>query len=320
MDVETKKDAPLEAEVPNSNKTLATFMDVETSLIGESESASKPKSPSVLCYLKRVMDLEKEEIKGSLGLLVLAVHAVFLESGFVVCDGDGLRLPRDCNLASTAAVSIKYTVPELLGGGENEARDVKVASLKLSPMGSHVLIYGSLVGEPGIYRLHSDLKTPDLLVFLCDDAASGEEEEEVLRFWKTVKDGLCQALLIDICEKNGLPLPPCFASLPTDVKRKVLELLPGDDVAKSGCTCSEMNYLANSDDELWKHKYVEEFKRPWNWESDDEAESSWKDKFKRRWIRRRDVRRDYRENPHRYPRGLRPGYRLRGRKRYLGGY
>jgi len=91
-------------------------MEVETPPMEESES----ESPSVPCFLKRVMDMEKEEIKGNLGFLVVAVHAVFLELGFVVCDGDGddSRLPKDWNLASTAAVSVRYTVPELLGGGE----------------------------------------------------------------------------------------------------------------------------------------------------------------------------------------------------------
>lgn len=314
MDVETKKEAPLADKPPagvlNSSETLVSDMEVETPPMEVSESEPVSKSPSVPCFLKRVMDVEKDEIKGNLGFLVVAVHAVFLESGFVACvgDGDASRLPKDWNLANSAAVSIQYTVPELLGGGEFEEINFKVASLKFSPVGNHVSVYGHLSGGHDIYRLHLDLaKVVPLLVFLSETVRR-EEEEEAFRFWKTVKDQLCLPLLIGICEKNGLPPPPCFARLPTDIKLKVLELLPGCDVARFGCTGSEMKYLA-SNDELWKQKFMEEFGH--ERESEVAMVSSWKEKFKRCWIRRRDVQkamRGPRENRLRYPSAFRQRY------------
>lgn len=49
-----------------------------------------------------------------------------------------------------------------------------------------------------------------------------EEEEEVLEVLKIIKDKLLLALHIDIyiCDKAGLPSPPCFMRLPTDIQNQ----------------------------------------------------------------------------------------------------
>ncbi|KFK42245.1 hypothetical protein AALP_AA2G230200 [Arabis alpina] len=49
----------------------------------------------------------------------------------------------------------------------------------------------------------------------------------------------------------------CLMSLPTELKLKILESLPGASVAKMACLCKEMRYLA-SDSDLWKQKCLEE--------------------------------------------------------------
>ncbi|XP_024625931.2 putative F-box protein At1g23770 [Medicago truncatula] len=82
--------------------------------------------------------------------------------------------------------------------------------------------------------------------------------DEVLELWKIVNDRLAFPLLIDLCDKAGLILPPCFMSLPMELKLVIFEYLPGDDLAKVCCTCSKLQYLA-SNDELWKKKFEEEF-------------------------------------------------------------
>ncbi|ONK72952.1 uncharacterized protein A4U43_C04F25290 [Asparagus officinalis] len=278
----------LTPEIPNSDETLALVPDpgqeMEVAMEPvETSSSEKSPSPSFPCFLKRVMELEKEEIKGNLGFLVVAVHAVFLESGFLVCSGeDGSCLPKDWN-SGTALLSVQYTVPALLG--HIQERGFKVATLKFSVMKYHVSVYGYLNREPDVYRLHLDLsKVMALLVFL-GDRVSREEEKEVFQFWKTVKDGLCLPLLIDICQKNGLPLPPCFARLPTELIFRVLELLPGVDIARFGCTGSEMRYLT-SNESLWKMKFMQEFGQ--GKESEIASLSSWKAKFKRCWVNKRD--------------------------------
>ena len=115
-------------------------------------------------------------------------------------------------------------------------------------------------------------------------------------------------LLIDICQKNGLPPPLSFARLPADLKVKLLKLLPAVDVAYIGCTSSEMRCLT-SNDELWKQKFIEEFGRAD--ESVVAAVSSWKEKFKRCWVKKRDAAKTLRElseNRHRYQRRFMPTY------------
>ncbi|KAJ6799099.1 F-box protein SKIP22-like [Iris pallida] len=197
------------------------------------------------------MELEKDGIKGNLGLLIVVVHAIFLESGFMVCDGiEPSRLPKYWNLA-TVSISLWYTVPDLVD-------PVKVAVLKFSSTGKFVLVYGYLSGVdgPDVHRLCLD--SSKVAPFADLVSPDGEKEKEVFNLWKVVKDGLCLPLLIDICEKNGLPFPPCFARLPTDLKFMILELLPGVDVARVGCASSELRYLSGND-ELWKQKFVKEF-------------------------------------------------------------
>ena len=110
-------------------------------------------------------------------------------------------------------------------------------------------------------------------------------ETEVFEFWKIVKDGIALPLLIDLCEKAGLVPPPCFMRLPTELKLKIFESLPGVDLAKVGCVCSDLRYLSSSN-ELWKQKFEEEFgngtgaKRLFNWK--EEFQSSWDRKKKRK--------------------------------------
>lgn len=47
--------------------------------------------------------------------------------------------------------------------------------------------------------------------------------------------------------------------LPTELKLKILELLPGASVAKIACLCTELRSLA-LDDDLWKQKWLKEAK------------------------------------------------------------
>ncbi|RZC62718.1 hypothetical protein C5167_024480 [Papaver somniferum] len=68
-------------------------------------------------------------------------------------------------------------------------------------------------------------------------------EGNIFELWKIAKDKLALPLLIDLCEKTGLSLPPCFTLLPTELTLKVLESLSGVDIAKVACVSSELKYL-----------------------------------------------------------------------------
>ena len=52
---------------------------------------------------------------------------------------------------------------------------------------------------------------------------------------------------------------PCLMGLPMELKGLILERVPGVDLGKLTCTCSELRFLC-SDNELWKNKFLEEFR------------------------------------------------------------
>ncbi|KAI3972791.1 hypothetical protein MKX01_019449 [Papaver californicum] len=75
-----------------------------------------------------------------------------------------------------------------------------------------------------------------------------------------VRDEIALPLLSDLCDKTVLAYSPCFtfSLLPGDLKLKILQLLPGINVARIGCVSSELRYLCSNND-LWKQKIGEEF-------------------------------------------------------------
>jgi F-box protein 7 len=231
-------------------------------------------------FLRRVLG----DYGGDNKLLVIAVHAVLLESGFVGFDSvSGMRVDR-IHLAdewppNAFTVSLRYTLPELLGYGGycNFGNVVESVVLKFQSLGHLVTIYGSLAkGGSGLYRvcLNENRFVPAISLANSDE----ENESEIFEFWKMVKDGLVLPLLIDLCEKTDLGLPPCFMRLPAELKLKILESLHGVDLAKVGCVCSELRYLS-SRDELWKLKFEKEFGRAAGAQGFDQ----WKARFASLW-------------------------------------
>ncbi|XP_057495920.1 F-box protein SKIP22-like [Actinidia eriantha] len=233
------------------------------------------KSFSVPCFLRKVFKKEVGE-GGDHKLLVIAVHAVLLESGFVALDSvtkmkvEGFYLLDEWP-TSEFSVSLWYTLPEIINQGVSED-GIETVFLKFRSLGKYVNVNGSLARNgSGVHRVCLD---EDRLSFFlnimwanCDSTKEKNgkgsfshlhPEREVFEFWRTIKDSLALPLLIDLCEKAGLPSPPCFMRLPIDLKLKILECLPGVDVAKVGCVCSELRYLSSNDD-LWKRKFVEQF-------------------------------------------------------------
>ncbi|KAG5245503.1 F-box protein [Salix suchowensis] len=252
-------------------------------------------------FLRRLLRKELGDDGSNYKLLVIAVHAVFIESGFVGFDSisgmrvDGFHLPKE-NSSRNLALSLCYTLPELLDGKVIAETIV----LKLQSLGHFVNVYGSLAkGGSGLYRACLNInKFAPTIDFVWgndkNDGMNGSDgssilysENEIFEFWKIVKDGLALPLLIDICEKAGLVLPSCLMRLPTELKLKILELLPVIDIAKMGRVSSEMRYLSSNND-LWKQKFVEEFGDG----TEARGTVNWKERFASYWEnkkRKRDV-------------------------------
>jgi hypothetical protein len=105
--------------------------------------------------------------------------------------------------------------------------------------------------------------------------------QNVFDLWQEVKDKLTLPLLTSICEQAGLPLPASFLIIPTEVKHKILELLPAISLARIGCVCLELKFLAGSDN-LWKLRFTYEF--GCQIESIKvKAPGQWKNIFAREW-------------------------------------
>ncbi|KAG2286705.1 hypothetical protein Bca52824_046309 [Brassica carinata] len=227
---------------------------------------------SVPFFLKKVL-LEKSGDESGLTTLATSVHAVMLESGFMLLNNRGF-FDKFTFSKDLLTVSLRYTLPELI----TKTR-VEYVTVTFQSLSNTVVVYGSLGGRGFVSVI--DLVV-DTLKF--EKQASCSSYRDVFTFWKMVKDGLSIPLLTCLCEKYGLELPPCLMQLPTELKMKILELVPGDSVAKMACVCAEMRCLA-SDDGLWKHKCLEEAKHL----VVNRSSVSWKAEFAAFWKQRQKL-------------------------------
>ncbi|KAE8708411.1 pentatricopeptide repeat-containing family protein [Hibiscus syriacus] len=257
---------PISTEPEISQETQGTeFMDIDDFALGA--KSSEP------YFLRKVMSEELGDNGSIHKLFAIAVHAVLLESGFVGIDpvsgmqNDRFHLPDEF----ASPFSLCYSLPELLRADYNSSSGSNLTDyvvLKFLTLGQFIQVYGSLVKGSMLHKLsldeHRFAPTLNLVWVNCgkndkkDGSINSYPENEVFEFWRIVKDGLALPLLIDLCSETGLALPACLIRLPTELKLKILESLPGADIARMECVCSEMRYLASNND-LWKQKFAEEF-------------------------------------------------------------
>ncbi|KZV33199.1 hypothetical protein F511_16233 [Dorcoceras hygrometricum] len=251
---------------------------------------------SVPGYLRKVfMDELNDDCALDHMVTIVAIHAVFSESGFVGFDRKSNKRIGSCQFKNdwpSGGFKLSYTLPDIVDRGYG----IHSVVLKFHSLGKFMSVYGSLENESRgcathFLKLNEDQLVPLLNVVWANcgvtesvkgsygDVSSTSPEKELFKFWRDVKDKLALPLLIGLCEKTGLELPPCFVRLPTDLKMKILELLPGVDVAKTSCVCSELRYLASNDD-LWKLKFNEQFRN-----TSAEGYASWKKAFAVAWGR-----------------------------------
>lgn len=240
-------------------------------MVDGSDEAVVVRSNSEPFFVKRVLREALGNDVSDFKLLVFAVHAVILESGFVRVDevsGISISCSHLLDEWPSSMISLRYTLPEILTNGSSHT-----VNLKIQTLGHLVNVCGSLFDDVGskLHRVCLDkckfARPLGLMLANSESKASSNDGggddpcgngNEVFELWKMVKDRLALPLLIDLCEKAGLDLPPCFMRLPMELKLMILEYLPGVDLAKVAFTCSELRYLASSD-ELWKKKFEEEF-------------------------------------------------------------
>ncbi|KAF8034907.1 hypothetical protein BT93_C1051 [Corymbia citriodora subsp. variegata] len=270
---------------------------------------SKSSEPYFLFKRALTQRVSKEEL-GTYGgkLIVIAVHAVMQESGFIALD-PVTEMPADRLCRNS--VSFRYSLPELVARSLNTPECVLLTYKRL---GHFVTVYGSLAkakwGLPRILAGSPEVCCLDMRRYLWmkgddDDMEANEDVgfsssypvKKMLEFWKIVKGRLASPLLLDLTEGTGLSPPSYFTYLPPELKLKIFESLPGIDLARVGCVCSELRYLTSSND-LWKQKYADEFgSKPVY--LDLFRRINWKQNFARQWKKREKRRRRQRRSLHR---------------------
>ena len=278
--------------------SVPTGMDIDGG--GVAAAAADGDGPIVVkssfsepCFLRKVLREEVGDDGNEQKLLVTAVHAVMLESGFVRFDAVSVMGVDRFHLSEENPVSMLlwYTLPELLDHGCDDSPSIHSVVLRVQRLGQFINIYGSLYGKRStVYRVTLDKYrfAPTLdLVWTHSDSAEEKDrgsndsypDNEVFEFWKIVKDGLALPLLIYLCDNAGLMPPPCLMRLPTELKLKIFDLLPAVDLVNVGCVCSELRYLSSNND-LWKQRFVEEFG---NVNMGQGSSTLWKDRFATWW-------------------------------------
>lgn len=163
------------------------------------DSDANTKRLSELFLLKNIL-LEKSGNTRQLTTLVKSVHAVMLESGFVLLDHFGSD--KFSYSKKLLLVSLWYTLPDLITLKDTDKiKSVTVNFRRLSYM---VVVYGIVGGSSSRRRVVIDKRRFVPVINLVRGTLKSDKEgslsiyREVFVFWTMVKDGLVIPLLIDL--------------------------------------------------------------------------------------------------------------------------
>ncbi|KAI5067761.1 hypothetical protein GOP47_0018289 [Adiantum capillus-veneris] len=214
-------------------------------------------SNSIPAILQRILNAENGSVSRPSDFLLLAVHAVMLETGFTVMNAveEGHTLPGGWSNGGVA--NICY----MLRNMPDAVNAVGSVVLKSLTLGGNVVIYGTITGSGLSPRKISLLTSKHIIgnTISHDDPISSFSD--LFELWKCAKDELSLPLLTALCEMTGLPPPSSFLVIPTELKMKILDRLTAMDLVKVGSTCSELRHLS-ANDELWKKLFYEDFGNP----------------------------------------------------------
>ncbi|XP_068319566.1 F-box protein At1g70360-like [Pyrus communis] len=209
---------------------------------------------------------------------------MLLEAGFVVFDpisgtqsSDRFHLLNKWPALDHRTMWVPYTLPHILHDIKRESinnsyviQAVKGIALRFQSRGrGYFNVYGCLIGHrSATYR-------PQRHLCLHEERRGlyRSVENLLFGFWKIVKYEIVLPFLIELRRNPGFPIefgqkpgsasPTGIMGLPSELKMKVLESLPGVDIVKLACVCKGMKKMVNDviDELLWRDKYYEEIER-----------------------------------------------------------
>ncbi|KAJ3674057.1 hypothetical protein LUZ60_006049 [Juncus effusus] len=267
-------------QVDNRTDRSIGLMEIDTE---PTETNIIERKPNLIPeFLMKLMDLGQNQDAGIINQVIRITHAALLDMGFILLDQSSSNLPPNWS-SNSSSLDLKYTIPALIGPDRAFNAD-KIAILKFSIDGNFATIYGYFTSE--FYRVCLNLGKFATLLSSNPNSMNENDQKEILEIFRFLKDGISLPLMIDLCLKNNLQLPPCFTRLSTDIKSKIFDLISGADVARAGSTCTELRTLSQ-DENLWKQKLQQEFP------ADVSATSSMtsaREKYKRAYVGRRERR------------------------------
>ncbi|KAM2929508.1 hypothetical protein COP2_036632 [Malus domestica] len=224
-----------------------------------SEPVANKYSDFELFYL-RLMSVLTEEFaddRSNRERLVIAVHAMLLEAGFVVFDpisgtqsSDRFHLLNKWPALDHRTMWVPYTLPHILHDIKRESinnsyviQAVRGIALRFQSKRDTGL---PLTGLNAIYIVKDEIVLPFQI-----ELGRNPGFPIVLPF------------PIEFGQKPGSASPTGIMGLPSELKMKVLESLPGVDIVKLACVCKGMKNMVNDviDELLWRDKYYEEIER-----------------------------------------------------------
>ena len=272
---EPPRDAPEVDDASTPAEVDAAFTDTEVSA-SQSRDVDYPDS------LVRVMAAEARartsagaspsspavESSTAVELLLMAVHALFLEVGFTPVHGNDATpgATQTCALpsgwrsseASTGCYRLRYAVGVRVSGA-----DVTCTIRAQSFGDAHVVLLGCADGHQG-ERAGDGSKNEvhRLTVAIADHVTRSDEGTMQVtglrRLWARGKDAMANRLKSDLCRASGLPPPPALLTLPDELKLRCFAGLPASDLGAVSCASVELRYIAAADD-LWRPLYLAEF-------------------------------------------------------------
>jgi hypothetical protein len=150
------RSSPPSSGVMNPNPLLLSEIEEDENGLLESLSSQKTHS-SLPDLLQQVLLIEYEKVKERQAVLVLAIHAVTLETGFVLQQPMGVVDSSDrCGLSvdwsgKGGLVNLIYTLPEIIRAASAGAQRLAVgnALLRCQVIGNALVVYGVVTGAQG---------------------------------------------------------------------------------------------------------------------------------------------------------------------------
>ncbi|GAQ88886.1 hypothetical protein KFL_004670030 [Klebsormidium nitens] len=273
---------PLPLKAPAMNPTSMEIDNATPGATAEppasenSEQSSISTAPPVL---QEVVSTSAWAVHSAHDLLILALHAVMLETGFsLVPIGAPLE---QCWERVGGRTILRYTL------ANRDANPTLTAILRSQQLGANLLVYGTYDGDAGgaVYRLNLALSAQ-----LRPFPPAGERSTaELLALFKNArqlfveaKDGLSVPLLSLLCQRAGVSPPASLILLPFDAKNNILAKLSARDLAAVAVTCSELREAASGDD-FWRALFQREFPN----ERPAVRAGMWKEAFRMAWVDRK---------------------------------